>query len=130
MPRRSMASGVVIALVAFGLVFHVDDHPRRSRRRGRPTCRPRSRAARAASASCEAPRRGAALAVVHKTPGKLPDYGVAPQIHATETDQHEAADDRATARQGRPDRLRPTRASTACTLPHLEAWNDLSQAGA
>ena len=77
-----VASGALMAVVALGLVFHVDDHL--------ATLTPgytnflQGKIEDNASAKRELAKvrgGGAALAVVHKSAGSLPDYGVAPTLH-------------------------------------------------
>jgi cytochrome c biogenesis protein CcdA/thiol-disulfide isomerase/thioredoxin len=77
-----VASGALMAIVALGLVFHVDDHL--------ATLTPgytnflQGKIEDNSSAKRELAKvrgGGAALAVVHKSPGSLPDYGVAPTLH-------------------------------------------------
>jgi cytochrome c biogenesis protein CcdA/thiol-disulfide isomerase/thioredoxin len=77
-----VASGALMAIVALGLVFHVDDHL--------ATLTPgytnflQGKIEDNSSAKRELAKvrgGGAGLAVVHKSPGSLPDYGVAPTLH-------------------------------------------------
>jgi cytochrome c biogenesis protein CcdA/thiol-disulfide isomerase/thioredoxin len=77
-----VASGALMAIVALGLVFHVDDHL--------ATLTPgytnflQGKIEDNSSAKRELAKvrgGGAALAVMHKSPGSLPDYGVAPTLH-------------------------------------------------
>jgi cytochrome c biogenesis protein CcdA/thiol-disulfide isomerase/thioredoxin len=77
-----VASGALMAIVALGLVFHVDDHL--------ATLTPgytnflQGKIEDNSSAKRELAKvrgGGAALAVVHKRAGSLPDYGVAPTLH-------------------------------------------------
>jgi thiol-disulfide isomerase/thioredoxin len=77
-----VASGALMAIVALGLVFHVDDHL--------ATLTPgytnflQGKIEDNSSAKRELAKvrgGGAALAVMHKSPGNLPDYGVAPTLH-------------------------------------------------
>ncbi len=77
-----VASGALMAIVALGLVFHVDDHL--------ATLTPgytnflQGKIEDNSSAKRELAKvrgGGAALAAVHKSAGSLPDYGVAPTLH-------------------------------------------------
>jgi cytochrome c biogenesis protein CcdA/thiol-disulfide isomerase/thioredoxin len=78
-----MASGILIALVAFGLVFHVDDHLAKI---SAPwTTYLQDKVENSSSGKRELAKLrggGQALAAVRKTAGDLPDYGSAPPIHA------------------------------------------------
>jgi cytochrome c biogenesis protein CcdA/thiol-disulfide isomerase/thioredoxin len=78
-----IASGVLIAAVAFGLVFHVDDHL--------ATVTPgytsflQNKIEDNSTAKKELAKvrgGGQALAATHPTKGGLPDYGEAPALHA------------------------------------------------
>ncbi|MGZ4338678.1 MAG: cytochrome c biogenesis protein DipZ [Gaiellaceae bacterium] len=77
-----LASGAVVAIVAVGLVFHVDDHL--------ATLTPsytsflQTKIEDNASAKRELAKvrgGGTALAAVHQTKSGLPDYGTAPPLH-------------------------------------------------
>jgi len=78
-----LASGTLIALVALGLVFHLDDHL--AQLTPGYTTFLQNKIENNASAKRELSKvrgSGQALAVVHKTAGGLPDYGVAPALVA------------------------------------------------
>jgi cytochrome c biogenesis protein CcdA/thiol-disulfide isomerase/thioredoxin len=120
-----MASGVVIALVAFGLVFHVDDHLAKISAPWTTYLQDKFEGSSSGKRELAKLRGGGALAVVRKTPGNLPDYGVAPQIHAN--------GDWINSKPLTIAQLRGkvvlidfwTYSCINClrTLPHLEAWN-------
>jgi cytochrome c biogenesis protein CcdA/thiol-disulfide isomerase/thioredoxin len=78
-----MASGVLIALVAFGLVFHVDDHLAKI---SAPwTTYLQDNIENSAGGKRELAKLrggGEALTAARPAPGNLPDYGAAPPIHA------------------------------------------------
>ena len=79
-----MASGVVIALVALRARLPRRRPPREDLGAGWTTYL-QDKVEGSSSGKRELAKvrgGGAALAVVHKTPGNLPDYGVAPPIHA------------------------------------------------
>ncbi len=121
-----MASGVVIALVAFGLVFHVDDHLAKISAPWTTYLQDKVEGSSSGKRELAKLRGGgAALAVVHKTPGNLPDYGVAPQIHA---DGDWINTKPLTIAQLRGKVVLIDFWTYSCinclrTLPHLEAWN-------
>jgi cytochrome c biogenesis protein CcdA/thiol-disulfide isomerase/thioredoxin len=76
-------AGIAIALVAVGLVFHVDDNL--AKLTPSYTTYLQDKIERGSSVKRELAKvRGgrAQLAVVHKNSGGLPDYGVAPPLHA------------------------------------------------
>jgi len=78
-----LASGTLIALVAFGLVFHLDD--RLAQLTPGYTTFLQNKVENNASAQRELSKvrgGGQALAVVHKNAGGLPDYGAAPTLVA------------------------------------------------
>ena len=78
-----VASGVVVAVVATGLVFHVDD--RLASLTPAYTSFLQKKIEDNADAKRELARvrgGGAALAATHKEKDGLPDYGAAPQLHA------------------------------------------------
>ena len=79
-----MASGVVIAVVAIGLVFHVDDHLAKIYAPWTTYLQHHVEQSKSAQRQLQkVSGEGPALAAVSKTPkGGLPDYGVAPPIHA------------------------------------------------
>ena len=119
-----MASGVVIALVAIGLVFHVDD--RLAQLTPGYTTFLQNKIEKSSSAQRELAKvRGGGEALqVHSTAGGLPDYGVAPALHA----------DGAWI-NARPTTMQALRGKVvlvdfwtySCinclrTLPHLKAW--------
>jgi cytochrome c biogenesis protein CcdA/thiol-disulfide isomerase/thioredoxin len=78
-----LASGAVVAVVAIGLVFHVDDHLAQLTP-GYTTFLQNKIEDNSAAKSALAKVRGggAALTVVHTSKGGLPDYGNAPALHA------------------------------------------------
>ena len=101
----------LIALVALGIAFNVDDRASRPRCRATPQAfqkRVESSVDRAARAR-EAARRAAAARREDDADGDragLPDYGVAPALASRRRlVQHAAAHAEAAARQGRADRL-------------------------
>ena len=122
-----MASGVVIALVAFGLVFHVDDHLAKISAPwyDLPAGQGRRQLERQARAR-EAPRRRRKRwPSCTRPPGNLPDYGVAPPIHA---DGDWINSKPLTLAQLRGKVVLIDFWTYSCinclrTLPHLEAWN-------
>ena len=78
-----LASGALIALVALGLVFHLDDHL--AQLTPGYTTFLQNKIENNASAKRELAKvrgGGQTLAVVHKTAGGLPDYGTAPALVA------------------------------------------------
>ena len=121
-----MASGVVIALVAFGLVFHVDDHLAKISAPWTTYLQDKVEGSSSGKRELAKLRGGGAtLAVVHKTPGNLPDYGVAPQIHA-DGDWINSKPLTIAQLHGKVvliDFWTYSCINCLRTLPHLEAWN-------
>ena len=121
-----MASGVVIALVAFGLVFHVDDHLAKVSAPWTTYLQDTFEGSSSGKRELAKLRGGGtALAVVHKNPGNLPDYGLAPQIHV---DGDWINTKPLTIAQLRGKVVLVDFWTYSCinclrTLPHLEAWN-------
>ena len=121
-----MASGVVIALVAFGLVFHVDDHLVKISAPWTTYLQDTFEGSSSGKRELAKLRGGgAALAVVQKTAGDLPDYGVAPQIRA---DGDWINTKPLTIAQLRGKVVLIDFWTYSCinclrTLPHLEAWD-------
>jgi cytochrome c biogenesis protein CcdA/thiol-disulfide isomerase/thioredoxin len=119
------ASGVVIAAVAIGLVFHVDDHL--------ATLTPgyttflQNKVEDNSSAKRELAKvrgGGTALAATHKTVNGLPDYGRAPQLHL---DGAWIGSQPLTLQQLRGKVVLIDFWTYSCinclrTLPHLKAW--------
>jgi cytochrome c biogenesis protein CcdA/thiol-disulfide isomerase/thioredoxin len=121
-----LASGALIAAVAFGLVFHLDDHL------AQLTPGYTSFLQRQVEESSTAKRElakvrggGTALAATHPVRNGLPDYGVAPPIHA---DGVWINSKPVTLQQLRGKVVLIDFWTYSCinclrTLPHLEAWN-------
>ena len=81
--RLRIASGVVIALVAIGLVFHLDDHLAQLTPGYTTFLQDRIEQSSAAKRELAKVRGGAAvLTAKTKAAGGLPDYGLAPPLHA------------------------------------------------
>jgi len=125
--RLRMASGAIIALVAIGLVFHVDDHLAQLTRATRRSSRTRSRRGSAAERELAKVRGGGEALTVKKkaTAGGLPDYGVAAPIHA---DGDWINSKPLTLQQLRGKVVLIDFWTYSCinclrTLPHLEAWD-------
>jgi cytochrome c biogenesis protein CcdA/thiol-disulfide isomerase/thioredoxin len=120
-----IASGVVIAAVAFGLVFHVDDHL--------ATLTPgytnflQKQIEETGTAKRELAKvrgGGQALAATSRPGGGLPDYGVAPRLHA---DGDWINTSPLTLQQLRGKVVLVDFWTYSCinclrTLPHLKAW--------
>jgi cytochrome c biogenesis protein CcdA/thiol-disulfide isomerase/thioredoxin len=120
-----IASGVLIAAVAFGLVFHVDDHL--------ATVTPgytsflQNKIEDNSTAKKELAKvrgGGQALAATHPTKGGLPDYGEAPALHA---DGAWINSPPLTIQQLRDKVVLVDFWTYSCinclrTLPHLKAW--------
>jgi cytochrome c biogenesis protein CcdA/thiol-disulfide isomerase/thioredoxin len=77
-----MASGVVIALVAIGLVFHVDDHLAQLTPGYTTFLQNKIEKSHRAQRELAKVRGGGEALHAHSTKGGLPDYGVAPPLHA------------------------------------------------
>ncbi len=81
--RLRIASGVVIALVAIGLVFHVDDRLAKLTPAYTTFLQKKIELSSSAQRQLEKVRGGSeALAAKPSKTGGLPDYGVAPSLHA------------------------------------------------
>jgi cytochrome c biogenesis protein CcdA/thiol-disulfide isomerase/thioredoxin len=77
-----MASGVLIALVAFGLVFHVDDHLAKISAPWTTYLQNKVEDSSTGKRELAKLRGGGELTATPTTAGNLPDYGVAPPLHA------------------------------------------------
>src|SRR4051794_8099704 len=121
-----IASGVVVALVAVGLVFHVDDHLATVTPGYTSFLQTNIEDNTTAKRELAKVRGGGdALAATHPTKGGLPDYGAAPPLHPD--------GDWINSKPLTLDRLRGkvvlidfwTYSCINClrTLPHLKAWN-------
>ena len=121
-----MASGVVIALVALGLVFHLDD--RLAQLTPGYTTFLQNRIEKSSSAQRELAKvrgGGKALKAASSKTGGLPDYGVAPALHA---DGAWINSKPLTMRQLRGKVVLIDFWTYSCinclrTLPHLKAWD-------
>jgi thiol-disulfide isomerase/thioredoxin len=82
--RLRMASGVIVALVAIGLVFHLDDHLAQLTPGYTTFLQDKIEQSSAAQRELAKVRGGGAALTAKKTTAKggLPDYGVAPALHA------------------------------------------------
>jgi cytochrome c biogenesis protein CcdA/thiol-disulfide isomerase/thioredoxin len=77
-----IGSGVLIGAVALGLTFHLDDRIAQFTPGYTTFLQKKIEDNSAAKKALGKVRGGGALAAVHKTTGGLPDYGVAPALHA------------------------------------------------
>ncbi|MGH3002154.1 MAG: cytochrome c biogenesis protein DipZ [Gaiellaceae bacterium] len=120
-----LASGTLIALVALGLVFHLDDHLAQLTPGYTTFLQNKVEASSTAKRELAKVRGGGtALAAVKKTAGGLPDYGVAPAIHA---DGDWVNSKPLTLRELRGKVVLVDFWTYSCinclrTLPHLESW--------
>ena len=124
--RLRMASGVIVALVALGLVFHLDD--RLAQLTPGYTTFLQNKIEKSSAAQRELAKvRGGAQALTAKptTGGGLPDYGVAPPLHA---DGDWINSKPLTLKQLRGKVVLIDFWTYSCinclrTLPHLKAWD-------
>jgi cytochrome c biogenesis protein CcdA/thiol-disulfide isomerase/thioredoxin len=120
-----MASGVLIALVAFGLVFHVDDHLAKISAPWTTYLQDKVEDSSTGKRELAKLRGDGELTAAPTAAGKLPDYGVAPPLHAD--------GDWINAKPLTIEQLRGkvvlidfwTYSCINClrTLPHLKAWD-------
>ncbi|MDP9286220.1 MAG: cytochrome c biogenesis protein DipZ [Actinomycetota bacterium] len=120
-----IGSGVLIAAVALGLTFHLDDRIAQFTPGYTTFLQKKIEANSAAKKALGKVRGGgAALAAVHKTTGGLPDFGVAPALHADGAWLNSAPLD---LQQLRGKVVLVDFWTYSCinclrTLPHLKAW--------
>jgi cytochrome c biogenesis protein CcdA/thiol-disulfide isomerase/thioredoxin len=121
-----MASGAIIAIVALGLVFHVDDHLAQLTPGYTTFLQDKIEQSSAAQRELAKVRGGGeTLTAKPKTGGGLPDYGVAPALHA---DGDWINSKPLTLKQLRGKVVLIDFWTYSCinclrTLPHLEAWD-------
>jgi cytochrome c biogenesis protein CcdA/thiol-disulfide isomerase/thioredoxin len=124
--RLRMASGAIVAIVALGLVFHVDDHL--AQLTPGYTTFLQNKIEKSSSAQRELAKvrgGGEALKAKPSTGVGLPDYGVAPSLHA---DGDWINTQPLTLKQLRGKVVLIDFWTYSCinclrTLPHVEAWN-------
>jgi cytochrome c biogenesis protein CcdA/thiol-disulfide isomerase/thioredoxin len=123
--RLRMASGVIVALVALGLVFHLDDRLAQLTPAYTTFLQDKIEKSSPAQRELARVRGGGEALTAKKTTGDLPNYGIAPSLHA----------DGAWINSG-PLTLQQLRGKVvlidfwtySCinclrTLPHLKAWD-------
>jgi cytochrome c biogenesis protein CcdA/thiol-disulfide isomerase/thioredoxin len=125
--RLRMASGVIVALVAIGLVFHLDDHLAQLTPGYTTFLQNKIEQSSAAQRELAKVRGGGAVLTAKKTTAKggLPDYGVAPALHA---DGAWINSKPLTIKQLRGKVVLVDFWTYSCinclrTLPHLKAWD-------
>jgi cytochrome c biogenesis protein CcdA/thiol-disulfide isomerase/thioredoxin len=124
--RLRMASGAIVAIVALGLVFHLDDHL--AQLTPGYTTFLQDKIEKSSSAQRELAKvrgGGEALTAKKTTKGGLPDFGVAPPLHA---DGDWINTQPLTLKQLRGKVVLVDFWTYSCinclrTLPHLKAWN-------
>jgi cytochrome c biogenesis protein CcdA/thiol-disulfide isomerase/thioredoxin len=79
--RLRLASGAVIALVAIGLVFHLDDHLAQLTPGYTSFLQKKIESSSSATRELSKVRGGGEALTVKSTSGGLPDYGAAPALH-------------------------------------------------
>ncbi|MFL5962832.1 MAG: cytochrome c biogenesis protein DipZ [Gaiellaceae bacterium] len=123
--RLRIASGAVVALVALGLVFHLDDHLAQLTPGYTTFLQDKVEQSSAAKRELAKVRGGGEVLTAKRTTGGLPDYGVAPALHA---DGDWINTKPLTLKQLRRKVVLIDFWTYSCinclrTLPHLEAWD-------